>query len=51
MQYNSFINWGKKNLWVEMVSSTENDVPIRDASTVILIRKKDNNNYVLMGQT
>ena len=33
-----------------MVSSTENDVPIRDASTVILIRKKDNNNYVLMGQ-
>ena len=33
-----------------MVSSSENDVPIRDASTVILIRKKDNNNYVLMGQ-
>ena len=33
-----------------MVSSKENDVPIRDASTVILIRKKDNNNYVLMGQ-
>ena len=33
-----------------MASSTENDVPIRDASTVILIRKKDNNNYVLMGQ-
>ena len=33
-----------------MVSSSENDVPVRDASTVILIRKKDNNNYVLMGQ-
>ena len=33
-----------------MVSSKENDVPIRDASTVILVRKKDNSNYVLMGQ-
>ena len=33
-----------------MVSNKDDDVPIRDAATVILLRKKDTNNYVLMGQ-
>ncbi len=33
-----------------MVLNNANDVPIRDAATIILLRKKDKNNYVLMGQ-
>jgi 8-oxo-dGTP pyrophosphatase MutT (NUDIX family) len=33
-----------------MVSNNEEDVPIRDASTVILIRKKEKSIFVLMGQ-
>ena len=33
-----------------MLSNKENDVPIRDAATVILLRRKDKGNYVLMGQ-
>ena len=46
MQYNTLVNY----LWKSVKMNDNEEVPIRDAATVILLRQKKDSTYVLMGQ-